>query len=282
MTELHPILDIKSRVSIAAHVRYQMMERFVPTPGGGDSKRRGQRGADDLLTTPRLPFQQIVTAVAMTRVEHADGNIEPLERMTLSNPVLDEREIIEGLFAVIASLPVGESELVMFGGANHDMPLLVVRAMSYGLTSPKGWDWMAFGSQGKVPHLGLLRAVTGAFKLKAIHMVELAGLLDVPAKVSDVAWSTARHIKDERWGTVQTMCECDVITAAQLFATWRTLLDGHCPVDTAHNRICRKVEELRPHRGYTHAFTAKRAALFERRIIAAKAKLETCSGAYAG
>jgi len=152
MTELHPILDIKSRVSIAAHVRYQMMERFVPTPGGGDSKRRGQRGADDLLTTPRLPFQQIVTAVAMTRVEHADGNIEPLERMTLSNPVLDEREIIEGLFAVIASLPVGESELVMFGGANHDMPLLVVRAMSYGLTSPKGWDWSVRQSrQGTAP-----------------------------------------------------------------------------------------------------------------------------------
>lgn len=282
MTKFHLILDIESRVEPTAHVRYQIMERFVPNPEGGDSGRRGQRGADDPLTTPRWPFQEIVTAVAMTCVEHADGNIEPLEMVTLSKPDLGEREIIEGLFAVIAGLPVADSELVTYGGANHDLPLLVVRAMSHGLTLPKGWGWMAFGGHGKVPHIDLLRVITGGFKLKAVHMAELAALIDVPAKVTDAAWSAARHIKDERWATIKCLAECDVITTALLFASWRTLLDGRCPVDTAHDRIYRKVEELRPQRDYTHAFTAKRAALFERQIIAAEGKLETCGGAYAG
>lgn len=280
MTKFHLIFDIESRATTEAHQRYQAMERYVPKPGTADSGRRGQRRDADPLTVPRWPFQEIVTAVAMKCIEHADGGIEPIEFVTLSMPDLDERAIIQGLFALIASMPAEKSELVTFGGAHHDLPLLAVRAMRHGLTLPKGWGWMAFGSQGKVPHLDLLRVMTGGFKLKAVHMAELAAVFDVPAKVSDAAWSAARHIDAGRWNTVQSMAECDVATTAMLFASWRTLLDDRCPVDTAHDRICRKVEELRPGRDYVYAFTNKREQLFRRQIAAAEFKLQSCGGAY--
>lgn len=281
MAKFHLIFDIESRATTDAHQRYQAMERYVPKPGTADSGRRGQRRESDPLTTPRWPFQEIVTVVAMKCIEHCDAGIEPVEFVTLSMPELDERAIIEGLLNLIASLPINDSELVTFGGANHDLPLLAVRAMRHGLTLPKGWGWLGFGSQGKVPHLDLLRVMTGGFKLKAVHMAELAAVFDIPAKVSDAAWSAARHINAGRWEMVASMAECDVATTCLIYASWRNLLDGRCPVDTVHDRICRKVEELRPGRDYTYAFTAKRQQLFRRQIAAAEIKLQSVGGTYA-
>lgn len=282
MTKFHLIFDIESRATTEAHTRYQMMERFVPKPDGGDSGRRGQRGPSDPLTTPRWCFQEIVTAVAMKCIGHVDGSIEPVEFVTLSKALLDERAIIQGLFDLIASMPANDAELVTFGGAGHDLPLLVVRAMSHGLSLPRGWGWMAFGGHGKVPHLDLLRVTTGGLKIKPLHMAELAALMDIPAKVTEPAWAAARHIAAENWAKVEEMCESDVATLSLLFASWRGLLDAGCAVDTAHDRICRKIEELRPDRGYTPAFTAKRLAMFRRKQAAAELKLQSCGGSYAG
>ena len=275
MINVHLIFDIESRATVEAHQRYQMMERFVPTPGAADSGRRGQRGDADPLTTPRWPFSEIVTVAAMKCIEHPDGNVEPVEFTTMSMPEFDERAVIEQLFALIGTIPADTSRIVTFGGANHDLPLLAVRAMIHGLTLPKGWDWMAFSGEGKAAHLDLLRVMTGGFRMKAIHMAEFAAIIDVPAKVSDAAWSAARHIKDGNWDMVQSMAECDVATTALLYASWRTLLDGRCPVDTAHDRICRKIEEFRPYRDYTYAFTAKRKDIFRRKIAAEELKLQS-------
>ena len=80
---------------------------------------------------------------------------------------------------------------------------------------------------------------------------------------------------------VASMCENDVATLALLLASWRTLLDGRCSAAVAHDRICRKIEEMRPHRSYVKAFTAMRARLFRQQIAAAEIKLQSCGGAYA-
>jgi hypothetical protein len=219
MTKFHMIFDIESRATTEDHIGYQMMEHFVPEPGGGNSSRRGQCEEADPSITPRWCFQEIVTAVAMRCVAHADGSFEPIEFVTLSQPRLDERAIIQSLFDLIASMPADDAELVTFGGANHDVPLLVVRAMSHGLALPRGWAWMAFGGHGKGPHLDLLRVITGGFKLKLLHMAELAAVMDIPAKVTQPAWAVKCFIAAGDWVKVEEMCECDVATTALLFAS---------------------------------------------------------------
>lgn len=255
------IIDLETHVSSAEHARYQAMERFSPTAGQADSGRRGKHGDEDPLTTARWPFQQIVTAVIM-KCTMADGNISPIELITLSAPDYDEREILEGIFSILKRTPASQAEIVTYGGADHDIPLLIARAMRHGLTLPQGWSKLAFGGRGPAPQLDLLRILTGGTKLKLVHMSEFAAMLDIPAKIKGRASSVEYHIRAKDWDSVQEMCEVDVITTALLYASWSTLIDGRCPMSTVHDRIYRKVEELRAGRSYIPTFTTKRMQLF--------------------
>lgn len=267
------IIDLETQVSQPEHARYQAMERFLPTPGELDSGRRGKRGDDDPLTTARWPFQQIVTAVVMKCAMH-DGNISPIEMITLSAPEYDEREILQGIATILKRTPARESEIVSYGGADHDIPLLVARSMRHGLTLPKGWSQLAFGGRGSAPQLDLLRVLTGGTKLKLVHMSEFAAVLDIPAKLKGRASSVDHHIRAKDWDSVQEMCEVDVITTALLYASWCTLIDGRCSVSTVHDRIYRKVEELRAGRAYIPTLTAKRQQLYAALIADAETRLE--------
>jgi hypothetical protein len=58
--KIHLILDLESSSELAEHRRYQASERYTPQPGHYDSGRRGQRGQEDPLTTPRWPFQAVL------------------------------------------------------------------------------------------------------------------------------------------------------------------------------------------------------------------------------
>lgn len=267
------IIDLETHVSETEHARYQAIERFMPTPGQADSGRRGKRGEEDPLTTARWPFQQIVTAVIMKCVM-LDGNISPIEMITLSAPDYDERAIIEGIFSILKRTPASEAEIVTYGGADHDIPLLIARAMRHGLTLPQGWSKLAFGGRGPAPQLDLLRILTGGTKLKLVHMSEFAAILDIPAKIKARASSVDHHIRAKDWDSVQEMCEVDVITTALLYASWCTLIDGRCSVSIVHDRIYRKVEELRVGRAYVPTLTEKRQQLYAALIADAETRLE--------
>ena len=53
MSKVHLIIDIESSADLAEHRRYQASERYTPRARHKDSGRRGQRGKEDALTTPR-------------------------------------------------------------------------------------------------------------------------------------------------------------------------------------------------------------------------------------
>lgn len=272
MHRTYAIIDHESSaIDRTAHDRYLRMERFAR---GLDQGARNQRGGrNDALHSPRWVFQEIVTASIMICTEHADGNIEPMQFVTLSAPDHDERTIIKGLLDVLDDAPP-RTELVSWGGVWHDVPLLVARAMRHGLTLPREWAWMAWGSHGPQKHIDLLRVLTGGAKMKPIHMTELAAALDIPAKLTQPAWAGSRLIEQGDFEAVQEMCECDIITTALLLSYWRQLIDGRAPIEVAQDRILRRVEELRAGRSYIPAITAKRAALFAERARAARVKME--------
>jgi predicted PolB exonuclease-like 3'-5' exonuclease len=264
------IFDLESVANITEHRRYQAMERFVPSPNATDSGRRGLRGEQDPLTTPRWPFQEIVCAVVMQCVEHTDGGLEPINVTTLSRPDHDESEVLAGLFDILASVPADSAELVTWGGTNHDIPLLLARSMRHGLTLPRGWEKLAFGGNAPANHLDLLRVLTANNKMRLVHMAEVAAMLDIPAKLHAHASRIARYAGANDWSAVKGMCEVDVTTTALIFATWQKLLGGRQSLATVQDRIYRLMERMREDRAYIPEFTARRRKLFVENIEAAE------------
>jgi hypothetical protein len=255
------VLDIESAVTDeTGHRRYQAMERYTPSNDDQPS-RRGYKRSEDPLTTPRWPFQTIVTAAAMVLVEHPDGNIDVSRFVTLSQPDHDERAVIAGLLQVLADAPEG-AELVSWAGMLHDVPLLTLGAMRHGLTLPKGWVWLGFGGNDPVRHLDFARTTTGGFKMKPVHMAEVLASLDIPAKISVPAFAVARLIYAGEWDAVQEACEGDVISTALLLGRWRQLHDPRANTFAVEERILRHVIELREGRGYTAALEMRLAARF--------------------
>jgi hypothetical protein len=268
------VLDIESAVTDeSGHKRYLAMERYVP---GNDDQpsRRGYKRHEDPLTTPRWPFQTIVTAAAMVLVEHPDGNIDVSRFVTLSQPDHDEGAVIAGILHVLAEAPEG-AELVSWAGMLHDVPLLTLGAMRHGLTLPKGWGWLGFGGNDPVRHVDFARTTTGGFKMKPVHMAEILASLDIPAKISVPAFAVARLIYAEQWDAVQEACEGDVISTALLLARWRQLLDPHADANAVTDRILRRVIELRTGRGYVADLQARRAKLFASQCKAAANDAQT-------
>ncbi len=273
------IIDTESVIAEEEHARYQATERFTPRAGQRDSGRRGQRGRNDPLTSPRWMFQEIKVASVLVCGTHDDGNIVPVSFDTFSAASLDEKSILEKLFALVDQLPADSTELVTYGGAWADVPRIVARAMKHGLTLPRPWrKWMPWGGQGRVEHLDLMRVLTGASKMTAAHMSEFAAVLDLPAKMTAAPWQAAELIRRGEWRKVEEMCEADCITTALLFARWRRSFEGPS-ADIVEDRICRVVEELCPGRSYTPALKARRRVIQERRIRGAWQRLEDEDGA---
>ena len=262
------VLDIESAViDRAGHRRYQAMERWTGEPDDPKS-RRGHKPEEDSLKTPRWPFQTIVAVSAMILFEHSQGSIDVSRFETFAAPDLDERGIVLGLYQLLSELPE-HAEIVTWGGAWHDLPLLKNCTLRHGLSLPRGRAWMAWSGEGKANHLDLCRILGAGSKMKPTHMSEYAASLNIPAKITAPPFAVAGLIKAGDFESVVEVVEGDVITTALILARWRKLLDPRARCDVAEDRILRQVEELMGTRRYIPALRAHRKMLRQRLILEA-------------
>ena len=262
------IIDLESAVlDDVGHRRYQAMERWSPGPDDQRS-RRGYQRHEDPLKTPRWVFQRVVTASVMRLAEHPDGNVEIAAFDTFSAPDHDERGVIAGVLQALHDAPKG-TELISWGGAMHDLPVLLGAVLRHKMTLPEDWRWMAYGGDGRVHHVDFARVLTGGFKMKPIHQAEYAAALDIPAKITAAPFMVAKLINQGRWDLIAEICEGDVITGACLLIRWRRLFDDRAEVDAAEDRLLRQICELKPGRAYVAALQARRDARFAAQLAQA-------------
>lgn len=259
------VLDLESAVlDESGHKRYQAMERWAPSNDEQPSRRSYKR-SEDPLTTPRWVFQTITTASLMQLTERDEGGLSVVRFETLSAPKSDEHQVVAGALKLLREAPRG-TELVTWGGAAHDVPLLSAACMRLGLTLPRDWSWLAFGGRNTKRHIDLAHLVTGGLKMKPIHMAEVCAACDIVAKMSVPAFAVAKLIMAGQWKQVAEACECDVISTALLFARWRRLHDDRAEADTIEDRLIRQVIECRPDRGYVAELQAHRQRAFARQL----------------
>lgn len=262
------VLDIESAViDDVGHRRYQAMERWIGSAHGSES-RRGYKREDDPLKTPRWPFQTIVALSAMVLFEHSQGSIDVSRFETFAAPNLDERGIVLGFYQLLSELPE-HAEIVTWGGAWHDLPLLKNCTLRHGLSLPRGRAWMAWSGEGKVNHIDLCRVLGAGSKMKPVHMSEYAASLNIPAKITVPPFAVAGLIEASDFESVIEVVEGDVITTTLILARWRKLLDPRARSDVAEDRILRQVEELKGARRYIPALRAHREMLRRRLVMEA-------------
>ena len=259
------VLDLESAVlDRTAHRRYQQMERWVPDASDRPSRPGYTRG-EDPLKTPRWPFQTITTSSILIAREHSDGGIDVSRFVTFSAPEQDERGVLIGILKELADAPA-DAELCSWGGAMHDIPLLVAGCARHGLTLPAGWGWLAFGGKSAARHIDLLRVFTGGFAMKPVHQTEMLAAMDLPGKWTAKPAAVARLIEARQWGMVAEACEGDCVSEVLLLARWRQLLDGRTDAAVVEDRIIRRIIELMPDRSYVAALQARRNAQFAKQI----------------
>ena len=258
------VLDLESAVlDESGHKRYQSMERW--TSSDHQPSRRGYKRSEDPLTTPRWVFQTITTASLLQLTESDEGGLSVVRFETLSAPELEERGVLAGVLKLLGEAPRG-TEMVTWGGAGHDIPLLGAACMRLGLTLPRDWSWLAFGGRNIRRHVDLQHLITGGLKIKPIHMAEVCAACDIPAKMSVPAFAVARLIMAGEWAKVVEACEGDVISTALLLARWRRLHDGRAEAHAVEDRLVRQVMEHRPERGYVAELKVHRERAFARQL----------------
>jgi hypothetical protein len=259
------VLDLESAVlDRTAHRRYQQMERWMPDESDRPSRPGYTRG-EDPLRTPRWCFQTITTASILIAREHVDGGIDVSRFVTYSAPDHDERGVLAGILTELADTP-GDTELCSWGGAMHDVPLLIAGCARHGLTLPSGWRWLAFGGKNAARHVDLLRVFTGGFAMKPIHQTEMLAAMDLPGKWVAKPAAIAKLIEAGEWTMVREACEGDCVSEVLLLARWRQLMDGRADVQVVEDRILRRVIELMPDRAYVAALQARRGARFAAQV----------------
>jgi hypothetical protein len=259
------VLDLESAVlDRTAHRRYQQMERWVPDDSDRPSRPGYTRG-EDPLKTPRWCFQTITTASILIAREHVDGGIDVSRFVTYSAPEHDERGVITGILKELADT-LADAELCSWGGAMHDVPMLIAACSRYGLTLPRAWRWLAFGGRNDARHVDLLRVYTGGFAMKPIHQTEMLAAMDLPGKWTAKPAAVAKLIEAGSWQMVKEACEGDCVSEVLLLARWRQMFDGRAKVNVVEDRILRRIIELMPDRGYVAALQARRDARFARQI----------------
>ncbi len=255
------VLDLESAVrDHSAHRRYQQMERWVPDDSNRPSRPGYTRG-EDPLKTPRWPFQTITTASILIAREHSEGGLDVSRFVTYSAPEQDERATLIGILKELADAPV-DAELCSWGGAMHDIPLLVAGCARHGLTLPKNWGWLAFGGKNASRHIDLLRVFTGGFAMKPVHQTEMLAAMGLPGKWTAKPAAVAKLIEAGEWQMVKEVCEGDCVSEVLLLARWRQLHDGRADPVVVEDRIVRRIIELKPDRNYVAELQARRDRRF--------------------
>ena len=250
------IIDLESAVlNHTAHRRYQQMERWTPDDSDRPSRPGYTRG-EDPLKTARWPFQTITTASILIAREHADGGIDVSRFVTYSAPDQDERGVLAGIVKELADAPA-DAELCSWGGAMHDVPLLIAGCARHGITLPP----MAMDGVRRQEHGAPPRPAAGVHR----RLRHEARASDRNAGSDGSAWqmdreaaAVAKLIEAGEWQLVREVCEGDCVSELLLLARWRQLHDDRADPGVVEDRIVRRIIELMPDRGYVADLQARR------------------------
>jgi 3'-5' exonuclease len=130
-----------------------------------------------------------------------------------------EQQLVSGFFRFIEK---ARPRLVTFNGRTFDLPVLRYRALKHGVSAP----WFAQG-QSRFEnysyrydvewHMDLMDALSDFGAAKNASLLELCGLLGIPAKLGIDGSQVQSYFEEGRIEEIRNYCECDVLGTYLVF-----------------------------------------------------------------
>lgn len=183
---------------------------------------RVQEAGHDFM---RLPLQRIVCISALYIKEGK------LSLFSLTADKFSEEEILTKFFKAfsdIDKLP----QLISWNGSGFDIPVLIYRAMQYGLAAPwlfeegeriKSMRFNNYVNRFQTRHLDLMDRFSqyGASRREAMDVV--ASLYGLPGKTDVDGSMVGALVADNDWQTLSIYCESDVMNTWLIYLRWLRL-----------------------------------------------------------
>jgi hypothetical protein len=225
----YAVLDIET---LDDHERYSSYCRLDPRPA-----------------KLRWPFKRICAAALLTFSVDEDGRFEAGHLDSWSGD--DEAALLRALFGRLQLLP--DHQLVTWAGISHDLVIIRMSAMEYGLRLPRQCVHSA-REYGRWLHRDLeIEMMAGSGR--HVHLSEVAVRLRLPVKFADRASMVPALLETGKLRRLAAIPEVDVLTTALVLCS-QLKIHGElgCAI-TAHVRLLQRMGEQRPearYRDYLH------------------------------
>lgn len=179
---------------------------------------------------PRLPLHEIVCISCLWA---EDGHIK---LFSFCQESMSEQEMIKRFLSVFDKhFPT----LVSWNGSAFDLPVLILRAMHYGLSAQGLLDQGDFNQARRYDnyqnryqhrHTDLMDCLALFNARNFQRLDELALFLGFPGKQGHSGYHVHDYVKTQDWKVLCQYCESDVINTWLIYLRWQ-LLRGHLSLD---------------------------------------------------
>ena len=174
-------------------------------------------------TFPKALFHQIVAISYLKADIASDEENTPFFSVDLLRSGGEisstEDQLVRGFFRFIEK---SRPRLATFNGRTFDLPVLRYRALKHGVTAP----WFAQGASRFENysyrydvewHVDLMDALSDFGAAKPASLLELCGLLGIPAKLGIDGSQVQTYFEEGRLKEIRDYCECDVLGTYLVF-----------------------------------------------------------------
>lgn len=172
---------------------------------------------------PRLPLHEIVCISCIWVKE------ESIKLFSFCREGMSEREILRRFLAVFDQhFPT----LVSWNGSAFDMPVLILRAMHYGLSAQGLLDQGEFNSSRRYDnyqnryqprHTDLMDCLALFNPRNFQRLDDMALFLGFPGKQGHNGYQVHDYVKNQQWKVLCQYCESDVLNTWLIYLRWQLL-----------------------------------------------------------
>ena len=178
------------------------------------------RSSEEAFGFPK-PLYHRVVEIAVCAVS-GEGKVEVLRALGGGD---DERVLLQGFWAGFAHRLPGV-RLVSYNGRRFDVPVLVQRALSHGLSPVAIWR-DDYRQRFRDSHLDVMDVLSDYGSSIPLSQHELATMLGIPGKLGVAGSDVRRLFAEGRVQDIAAYCTCDVATLTLAFARLGTVA-GWC------------------------------------------------------
>lgn len=166
-----------------------------------------------------------------------------------------EAEIIQKLFKVFQKYQQYSPKIITWNGSQFDLPVLMIRAMIYGLSSAHLWDSGELFSQKRYQnyvnryhqqHLDMMDQLAMFHQKHFAKLNDIARILGLAGKPEQ---DVSAMIKQQDWFNVSLYAESDVLNTWLIYLRW-LLLKGQLNVEQHHDLVKQTQEYLQQYEKY--------------------------------